>query len=109
MIWPGVQKPHWKASISTKARWTGSSSPPLAGGMDGSLLGRAGGVAAGCSGRRRFRARGSAQPGPLAPLAQELAGRLGGRALVAAEQPEDLGGRPAVEQVVGELQATLGG
>src|SRR5215207_3178390 len=30
IIWPGVQKPHWYASASTKARWTGSSSSPCA-------------------------------------------------------------------------------
>src|SRR5207247_1383482 len=27
MIWPGVQKPHWKASASMNARCTGCSSP----------------------------------------------------------------------------------
>ena len=27
---PGVQKPHWTASCSTNARWTGSSSSPAA-------------------------------------------------------------------------------
>src|SRR5713101_8127892 len=30
MIWPGVQKPHWNASASMKARWTGCSSPSFA-------------------------------------------------------------------------------
>ena len=29
MIWPGVQKPHWNASASMKARCTGWSSPSL--------------------------------------------------------------------------------
>jgi len=30
MICPGVQKPHWNASASMKARWTGCSSPSFA-------------------------------------------------------------------------------
>ena len=35
MIWPGVQKPHWKPSCAMKAAWTGCSASPSRQALDG--------------------------------------------------------------------------